>query len=415
MKKLLPILLLCFLLAAQASAERLPTGAQFYNGTTRPMQVSTLTPLPDGGVVLAGSIRHPGEYRDMPENLGYEYKEDEILVDAAAVCLEPDGTTRWSLRLADPQAENNFYCLGLMPDGRLLFGFGTADSKSFGSQHFIVGTDGIVEEMLSARKLAEIVPPRSLQLLPSGYLSDGNAPVDEVFGSDYPRAAVFLDFDFNELWRIDYGDKPWGAYGMVERLDGYYLGGSFPVDNDHWALSLLKLDRKGDILWEFTEEPVLANTFAWPLLFPPDGGVMFVGTYTPERTPENSGVAPSPMTLTKLDENGKFLWSNVYEDIYIGSAVALGDGYVLCAYPKSDSTSQEVTLLYTDAEGEILGKLPISGSEDRIPIGVGLVAGEDGSVYVYSNLAAPDYFKGGGPWPNVLGFFYAKIDETSFK
>ena len=418
MKKALGVLLLCCLLFSQAHALTLPPDAKIYTNPNYPMMVNTLTPLPDGAFVLAGCIRHPGEYRDMPENISYEDKEEEILIDAAAVCLNPDGTKRWSLRLADPQAENWFACQGQMPDGRLLLTFRTADSNSFGSQHFIVGLDGIVEEMLPVRKLAEIVPPRSIQLMPSGYFCDGSLPVDDVFGEDYPRTIVMLDFDFNEMWRMDH---QWAYYNGIERPDGYfYLGGTIGSEGawygyDDLALSVCKIDRNGDKVWEFTEAPLPCFSFAWPLLFPPDGGVAFVGNYTPERTPQSVNPnEPQPQTLTKLDENGNHLWSRAYDGLWFGNAAVLGDGYVLCGQISTDAMDHDYILLHVDANGEVLGTLPIAGDDTLVPGAPSFITDEEGNVYVYASLAEPDdrINRRSG---EVKSFFYAKIDENSFQ
>lgn len=420
MRKILPVLLLFCFIGSQAHALTLPENAMYYTNPKYPMWVGTFTFLSNGDMVLSGCIRHSGEYRDMPEEnfVTYESKEGEILVDAAVVCLKPDGTKRWSLRLGDPQAVNFFWCLGQMPDERLLFAFQANDSASFGSQHFIVGLDGIVEEMLPVRKLAEIVPPRAIELLPSGYFHWGGIPIDEVFGEDYPREMVMLDFDFNEIWR-----KP-GAedynYSVVEKPDGYYCYGGKTQEETYnsytFALSVLKLDKEGNKVWEFTEEPVVCLTFAECLMFPEDGGLAFIGTYRPERTPENADRDVFPYTLTKLNADGTHQWSKVYEDVSLYDAAVWGDGYVLAAKLNPLNMDHHYMLLRVDKNGEVLGKMLIDGEDgdEMVPVNPSFATDAEGNVYVYAHLAGQDdpvtLYSG-----EVNSFFYAKLDESSFQ
>lgn len=409
MKKLVLILLVFCLLMAQANAESLPSNTQFYESSPYTLEVLTFTPLPDGAALLAGRMPHPGEHRDMPEHVNYESEAYEILVDAAAVCLEPDGTVRWTLRLADPQGDNSFRCLGLLPDGRLLISFGVNDSESFGSQHFIVGTDGIVEEMLPVRKIAEKMPPRALELMPGGYLWDASLPIDGIWGEAYPRATVIFDFDWNEIWRQEYSSLLWQPVPVIETPDGYLIGNSTFLDDRYsfMELSIQKLDRKGVSLWTYKEEPRRHGSIS-TLLAPPDGGVVF--PFISEG--ENDTLIP---TLKRLDENGNPLWAKTYGNItVIWGAAVLGDGFLLIGQTSQDNMVHEHLLLHLDGNGDVLAELPVTGIDGLLPVNPRFSVGPDGSVYLYSNLAEPDDIETRQSGA-VKRFFYAKIDETTFQ
>jgi hypothetical protein len=236
------------LLFSCAIGESLPNNAIIYEHPGDPMTVYTFTPLEDGSIVLAGQLRHKGQYREMPNNSHYEDKEMEILTDAIAVCLAPDGTIRWEIRLADPQAENHFYCQGVLPDGRLLMSFRVLDSASFGSHHFIVSQDGIVEEMLPTSKIAETASPHGIQLMSGGFMTDGSRYIDDIYdiyGTEYPTVIIMRDFDLNELWRYDYqqSDTYYSDIGyVVEVPDGYVFT---YLDQDNVTV---KLDHSGEVI-----------------------------------------------------------------------------------------------------------------------------------------------------------------------
>ena len=406
MKKLSVLAIIFFCLPfLNAIGESLPDHAVIYEHPNDPMNVYSFTPLEDGSIVLAGQLRHHGQYRDMPENTGYEFKELEILNDAAAVYLAPDGTKRWEIRLADPQAENMFYCQGLLPDGRLLMTFRAYDSKSFGSHHFIVSLDGVVEEMLPTKKISETTSPIGLTLMSEGFLSDGSRYVDDIYGTEYPTIIIMRDFELNELWRYDYSsDSTIGYIGSItERPDGYIIGGYGEERNDgNPASFILKLNRNGELLWQSTEIPI-GYDLCSPC-FPEDGGMIFSGIDSPGHS-----------SLIKLDDNGKLVWSIPIDEVrVISGATALGDGYVLTGNVSEDTMVHEYLLLYVDSEGKTIGSLPITGDGNLVPQWPELLKDESGNIFVYANLAEPDNVE--TRWSgDVKKFFYAKIDEDSFR
>jgi len=399
-------MLILMLSSATTIAESLPNNAMIYEHPTDPLVVYSFTPLADGSIVLAGQLRHAGQYRDMPDHVGYEHKEMEVLNDAAAVCLAPDGTKRWEIRLADPQAENNFYCRGILPDGRLLMRFAAFDSTSFGSHNFIVNQDGVVEEMLPTSKIAETASPLGITVMPGGYLTDGARYVDAIYGTDYPSSIIMRDFDGNELWRYDYrGDAIYEHIGSItERPDGFIICG----ESEEWDINakrvswIAKLDRDGEVLWH-TTYPTLSFGLSFPC-FLEDGGMIFTGYYDPGHP-----------ALIKLDDNGKLVWSIPIDDLVgIGGVTTVGDGYVLTGTMDVDAMIHDYLLLYVDAEGKTIGTLPITGDGGLVPWWPQLLKDENGDIYVYANLAEPDNAETRMSG-DVKKFFYAKIDEDSFR
>ncbi|MDL2318271.1 hypothetical protein LJC74_04170 [Eubacteriales bacterium OttesenSCG-928-A19] len=404
------LLLVCASLTG-AAAETLPPGTQLYEFKF-PFYTSSLVPLADGAVALFGNITHPGEYRDLPDFTGYENKEDEQLQDAYAVCLEPDGTARWSLRLGDPQAQNTFYGKGLMPDGRLLVSFIAYDT-TFGSQHFIIGQDGVVEDMLPARRIAESTSPLSLRLVSDGYLGGPEAPIDDIYGDDYPRELVKLDYDLNEQWRWNDGQQGW-VEGLEEGPDGFFYSNAW--SDDSWSstgLRIFKLNREGNVLWSFVEEPVPGANAVYAMEPQADGGVLFVSMYPPDRPADTEWQWP---TLTLLDADGQRTWSVGYGDRvrYIHDIAPLGDGYVLSGMVQDDAMASDYLLLYVDAEGTLLGELPVKGDGERMPKPPSLATGEDGAVYAYGMLHGPLDMENLRDGP-ILGTYYAELSVENFR
>lgn len=416
--------------ASVAAYESLPPNIQYYT-MKWPFSVGQLTPLSDGSILLTGWITYPGLTRDLPDHIGYERAEDAQNYDAFAVCLGENGEEKWQMRLGDPQASNSFWCKGRMPDGRLLINLTANDGGEFGSQHFIVSQDGIVEEMLPAKQLAGHFAPRSLQLGQTGYYGGMYAPMDDIWGDDFPRVLKKLDYSLNELWRYDGLKNPDGFdCEVIEGVDGstFVTGSWQPLETYQsgtggHVVSVVKLSADGKVLWEFKDESNDGGFLSFGAALPrEDGGILLAGNFAPESQlaamPEGE---PLP-TLTALSKDGQHQWTRVYKDIaYIGSVAPFGDGLLLSCSTSSYNMAQRHALLYVSMEdGEPLsGVLPVHGgkavegsthglaewSMGNLP---GLAPSPDGEMYVFGMMNDPmdwEERRDGDP----RGFFYAKI------
>jgi len=351
--------------AACAQAGAMPPGGEMLEvfGTEGLLNIGSILPLPDGGLIIGGQTQYPGEYRQ-----GYRGGSADMRYmvrnDAIAMRMDPAGRELWRIRLGDPHANNSLNPVGLLPDRRILMWF-VADDTTFGDRYFIAGPDGVVEEMLPWRTMADIYPPRSMVLMPeSGYLGGDSTIVDDYYdyhtgrsespGAPHSREMTLLDFDLNLVWSRDTLPLgPWfgNHHYPVEVRDGIVLYGmsltAVPDGSPEEPLfftSVVKLDKgTGETVWRLTDEPRSNERGMYgarSLVETPDGSLLFTGAYL---------------------EQGRIL----------GGDEALH------------------TLTKLTAEGELLGTLAIGPEADRAPGWLSLTAVPDGTVYISGPITTP--------------------------
>ncbi|MCL1854774.1 MAG: hypothetical protein FWF86_03490 [Clostridia bacterium] len=372
------------------------------------LSIGGILPLSDGSVVIGGQVQYPGEYREgyMGGNVDLQYM---VRNDAIAMQIDASGKELWRSRLGDPHADNYFNPVGLLSDGRILMWF-VAEDSTFGDRFFIVGLDGVVEEMLPWRTLAAHFPPRSMVLMPeSGYLGGDSTVVDfyydyhtdqlEKSGLQYSREMTLLDFDLNVVWCKDM--SPLGpAFGnnhyAVEVTDGIIMHGlgqtvvpDAASEQPLFFTSVVKLDKQtGEVLWQLTDEPRENGMGAWAITETQDGSLLFTGAYLePGQLLDEDETLH---TLTKVTGEGVPVWTKRYENIdtqMLYRIVPFQDGYLLLG-SKWDKY-YTYTLFYVDADGELLGALTIEPEEDRIPGWPSLMAAPDGTVYISGSITTP--------------------------
>lgn len=411
--KRLPLLALCLVMllaatGAQASELSLDEMLLEAPDTEGSLQIVSIRLLEDGSRLLGGQVLYPGEYRQ-PYRANYVDKEDTIRNDAFAMRMAPDGEVIWTLRLGDPQADNYFRTVGTLPDGRILMDF-RADDSTFGDRCFIIGLDGVVEDMLSWRDLAEHYSPRSIMFMPqSGYLGGDSTVVDDYYDqrtgrydeaySTYDRVMTLLDFDMNVVWQQDFaslGDGI-GNNDAMEGKDGIYLYGSegsnaMAADKEQYLgyTSVLKLDKDtGEILWHLTDAPRDDHYGANRLLETQDGGLLFIGAYLPDG--EVYEVGDQIRTLTRLSPEGEHLWTKRYDlpdNLWLRDIVPFEDGYVLVG--SRWSAFDSYMLIYVRADGEPLGTLTFEETQERAVSMLVLDAAQDGKVYLSGTVHKPN-------------------------
>jgi len=361
------------------------------------LKIGKILPLADGSVVIGGQVQYPGERR-RPHKTDYQDPQDMVRNDAIAMRLDASGALLWTIRLGDPQADNHFSPLGLLPDGRILLSFWAEDS-SFGDRLFIVGLDGVVEEMLPWRTMAAHFPPRSMMFMPqSGYLGGDSTVVDFYYdyhtgplGRRYhteSQEMALLDFDLSEVWRFDLLplDSIVNDYLAAQVSDGIVLLG---MTWESACTSLVKLDGlTGEVLWQLTDEPRGNRSLshgAYGLAETPEGELLFTGAFLePGRTLD--GGEPF-VTLTKITADGAHVWTKRYEDmdlLLLYNIVPFKNGYVMRGIRQSSWNS--FLFLYVDADGELLGTLAIGEEADRTSVWPLLAAAPDGTVYIAGSI-----------------------------
>ena len=233
------------------------------------LYIQRVLPLSDGSIIVGGQVQYPGQYRQGYKS-GYADLRYMVRNDGIAMGMDPNGKELWRIRLGDPHADNSLKPVGLLPDGRILMGF-VAEDSTFGDRFFIVGMDGVVEEMLPWKTLAAHYPPRSMVLMPqSGYLGGDSTVVDDYYdyhtgrpenpGVLHSREMTLLDFDLNVVWRRDTLPLgPWfgNHHYPVEVKDGIVMYGlGQTVESDAASkqpllfTSVVKLDKRtGEVLW----------------------------------------------------------------------------------------------------------------------------------------------------------------------
>lgn len=394
------LLCMCCSLPAFAGADAVLPGATLLEipDMEGVLRIGTILPLEDGSIVIGGQVQYPGEARE-PYNAMYDSPYATVRNDAIMMKMDGAGRIRWHIMLGDPQASNFFSPRGCLPDGRILTSFAATDS-TFGDRYFIMNLDGVAEEMLPWQTLATHFPPNSMTLLPdTGYLGSDSNLVDDYYDSHsgvmedparwHRREMTLLDFDLQEVWKIDLsplGETP-NLYAAEGISDGIILLGEEAIAVDgsdayEWCTSVIKLDKAtGDILWQLTDTPRVGWTGASDALELPDGDILFAGRYLAEG--ETVGEDEQLATLTKITPAGEVVWTRRYDDLgiyWMRDIVPLGDGYAMVGRTQSDAYGYIV--LHVGEDGELLGTLTMEHEVDRMSTWASLTPAPDGTVYI---------------------------------
>lgn len=402
-----------------APAEAAPADAMPAGAVRVPLPENTylysFLPLEDGVKVVAGYRIFPGQPRETRTTDPVHPQETER-TEAYAACLAPDGSTRWTLTLSDPQAINGFRAEGLLPDGRILLRL-DADEGTFGTQHFIVSRDGLVEAMLDRRAVAEAFPPKSLTLTPAGYVGGDSTVVDDHYDRHFnpiwdpvydpcSRDITLLDFDLTPLWTLDmraFSDAP-SNYAFLGLEGATLLYGSTkegPEDAD-WRASAMLVDADGSVRWRHVEEGYKESWYSAAL--PLADGILLAGSSwgaTDRHTP----------MLHKLSPQGDVLFTVITnQDGPVTLEIApLSDGYV----QRSVHDLNNIYLSYCSPDGDYRGSLLLRSTAEMEHHWTGLAEGADGVLYLHGMLLAVDPDMHYGYRPEA--FYYLPLTEESFK
>ena len=237
-----------------------------------------------------------------------------------------------------------------------------------------------------------------------------------VTGTDF--WLIKLDSQGNLLWDQTYGgsgdDR---AHSLIQTTDGGYAiaGITSSKDSGAWDFWLLKLDNQGNVLWDRTYGGSRSD-WANSLIQTKDGGYAMVGTTESKSTGSSEeDFRRGDFWLLKLDSKGNLLWDQTYGGIGHDWAYSLiqttDGGYIVVGITNSkgagnkdnfDFQPMDIRLLRLDSQGDLLWDRTYGGSgEDRA---YSLIQTTDGGYAIAGGTSS----KGAGS----LDFWLLKLDNS---
>jgi len=131
---------------------------------------------------------------------------------------------------------------------------------------------------------------------------------------------------------------------------GYIITGKTLIDNLHYNVLLIKVDEFGDTLWtkNYGEQ---YDDYGYSVQQTTDGGYILTGSI-------ESDTADFDVYLIKTDENGDTLWTKNYggnsNDFGFSVQQTTDDGYIITGIYNSISTSEDLYLIKTNENGDLL-------------------------------------------------------------
>lgn len=218
-----------------------------------------------------------------------------------------------------------------------------------------------------------------LQMEDLGYLVVG---FGESFGSDNDQKifVVRTDVDGTVLWSRYYDEGfQVQARAITPTKDGNYLivGNIKTTSTDKEDIYLLKIDRKGNLLWRSKFGTSTFAERASDVTEDPDGGFVVIGvTETTDRDDD--------ALLVKFDANGSASWFKTYGTTRLdkGNAIVpFGKGYAFVGDSKNPiGFNNDIILFRIDSKGEIIWQSRISNSFREE--GRAITATKDGGIAI---------------------------------
>jgi hypothetical protein len=192
-----------------------------------------------------------------------------------------------------------------------------------------------------------------------GYTSSSGAGGEDLY-------LVRLSADGQELWTQTYGgeaqDNGWSIHEM-EGGDFMLFGFTHSSGAGGLDFYLIRTDPDGQVLWEATyggED----DEYGWALSPTEDGGFVLAGQT------ESYGSGDIDGYLIKVDDSGELQWSQTYggpdEDRLFSIDLCQDGGFILTGTSGQSSTSRDVYLVRTDAQGELLWESRIGADADDV-------------------------------------------------
>lgn len=307
--------------------------------------------LPDGRVIFSGCNGKPGHYMDSKARL---------------LCLNPDTSVSWEYYL--PQEGSCRFCsVTPMKDGTLCVYLEDAPYQTPAEEKLMFFT---TNGQPTGKEI-------SLELKESSFYTVFAAGLlNQFYSSDESKEYIRMtDWDGNELFRIN-GPLPVMAGQIIEEEDGLVMFGRESVMGMNAAAKIVKIDFRGNILWE--------NTLPFQMdqnegAYLDDGIKTSDGCYLArlyERAP-NSGSPDSKMksvdALVKFTSSGRVLWMSQSIDAdqgYFYVVLAEHNGkYVMQGehLNRFASLDYPIRYLWFDSDGKVLGSKDMYIQKEDFP------------------------------------------------
>lgn len=191
---------------------------------------------------------------------------------------------------------------------------------------------------------------------------------------------VRLDADGQELWSQTYGgqflDNGWSVF-ETENGDFTLFGFTNSLGAGGRDYYLLRTDSAGQLLWERTYGGA-DDEYGWDLSTTADGGFVLAGQT------ESFGSGDIDGYLIKVDDAGEMEWSQTYggpdEDRLYSVDLCADGGFILTGTSGQSSSSRDLYLVRTDADGELVWEARIG--EDRDDVGHDVRQLQDGTFAI---------------------------------
>jgi len=196
---------------------------------------------------------------------------------------------------------------------------------------------------------------------------------------------IVTDSTGNLLWEKTYGTEieERGSALALLKSGGFALAGTAYTEEDKTQAWLLRVDDKGELLWD-SLYGLNGNDFVRAVLLTKDDEIILAGGSESETTGLD-------FWLFKTDKNGSVVWDQTYgtddDDYALGITIHPDGGYVLAGISGSLSDGlSDALIIRTDSTGEPIWESSYGGEQ---PDGLGpLVVNPDGSIVAFGATAS---------------------------
>jgi len=187
----------------------------------------------------------------------------------------------------------------------------------------------------------------------TGEIINQNENADNIFEALNRNICILkLDADGNLVWQKTFGGSSWDfAYSIQQTSDGGYIvaGGTMSFGAGGYDVYILKLDSKGDLVWQKTFGGC-SDDVAYSIQQTNDGGYIVAG-YT-----ASFGAGGYDVYILKLDADGNLVWEKTFggsSGDWANSIQQTNDGgYIVAGYTQSFGAGYyDVYILKLDENG----------------------------------------------------------------
>jgi len=176
------------------------------------------------------------------------------------------------------------------------------------------------------------------------------------------RESILIKINFNGgvIWSKEFGFSGFGVSLINDPQGGYIVTGTNSSVINSSGILAFKTDSVGNIIWSKSYNPAsvlnhLRSGFGYQIIPCRSGGYLLTGRSQDTKVPSGSGT--SNFVVIRIDENGKLIWSNTYNN----QPLTL-EGWTLIELPDksiyvgglADGSNNNGSLLKLDSTGKFL-------------------------------------------------------------